>query len=115
MATPNEYLQQVEADQARVDQELRNWRARAPAAPAAIQAALQRSVPQSPQAALPSADLPSRAVDYKITGFGPWRTVVVPPNVYVVHTRRGREQPLHIGMGISFRYNPNTDAFLVIP
>jgi hypothetical protein len=41
--------------------------------------------------------------------------VVVPPNVYVVHTRRGHEKPVHVGMGRSFAFNPYTDAFLVIP
>lgn len=56
-----------------------------------------------------------RAIDYRVTGWWRWKTVVVPPNVYVVHTRRGHEQPLHIGMGKSFPYNPYTDAFLVIP
>jgi flotillin len=56
-----------------------------------------------------------RAIDYKITGWWRWRTVVVPPNVYVVHTTRGVEKPKHIGMGISFGYNPYRDAFLVIP
>src|SRR5687768_134906 len=55
------------------------------------------------------------AVEYKITGWGRWKTVVVPPNAYVVHTRRGADKPLHIGMGVSFRYNPYLDAFLVIP
>ena len=38
-----------------------------------------------------------------------------PPNVYTVHTRRGRHDPLHIGKGVSFRFNPLTDSFLVIP
>jgi hypothetical protein len=52
---------------------------------------------------------------YRITGFWRWQTVVVPPNVYVVHTRRGRAEPLHVGLGLSFRYNPATDAFLAIP
>ncbi len=56
-----------------------------------------------------------QAVNYRITGFGLWRTVVVPPNVYIIHTRRGHEKPIHIGMGISFRYRPYTDAFLVVP
>ncbi len=55
-----------------------------------------------------------------MTGFAPknpypFKRVVVPPNVYVVHTRQGYEKPLHIGIGISFRYNPYKDAFLVIP
>jgi hypothetical protein len=44
-----------------------------------------------------------------------WKTVVVQPNVYVVHTRRGHAEPMHVGLGISFSYNPFTDAFQVIP
>ena len=55
------------------------------------------------------------SVDYRVTGFWRWKTVVVPPNVYVVHTRRGQAEPLHLGLGVSFRYDPATDAFLVIP
>jgi len=55
------------------------------------------------------------ALDYRITGYWFWKTVVVPPNVYVVHTRRGQAEPLHVGLGLSFRYNPVTDAFLIIP
>jgi chromosome segregation ATPase len=35
--------------------------------------------------------------------------------VYVIHTRRGHERPIHIGLGLSFRFNPYTDAFLIIP
>ena len=49
------------------------------------------------------------------TGFWIWRNVIVPPNVYVVHTRRGRSEPVTIGMGKSFRYNPLTDSYLVVP
>jgi flotillin len=44
-----------------------------------------------------------------------WRWVVVPPNVYVVHTRSGRKTPVTIGLGISFRFRPNTDSYLVVP
>src|SRR5205807_1999944 len=55
------------------------------------------------------------SADYRITGFWRWQTVVVSPNVYVVHTRRGHAEPLHVGIGVSFRYDPATDAFLVIP
>src|SRR5262249_22947343 len=58
---------------------------------------------------------PSSAVDVRITGFGRWKTVLVPPNAFVVHTRRGRAQPLHLGLGVSFRYRPATDSFLVVP
>lgn len=54
-------------------------------------------------------------LDYRITGFGFWKTVVVAPNVYVVHTRRGHAEPIHVGLGVSFGYRPATDAFLIIP
>jgi regulator of protease activity HflC (stomatin/prohibitin superfamily) len=49
------------------------------------------------------------------TGFGLWRRIIVPPNVYVVHTRLGRKEPVTLGLGISFRYNPFRDAYLVVP
>lgn len=55
------------------------------------------------------------AVDVRISGFYRWRNVVVPPNAYVVHTRRGHDQPLHCGLGISFRFDPFTDSYLVVP
>jgi regulator of protease activity HflC (stomatin/prohibitin superfamily) len=61
-----------------------------------------------------SAPIGSNAIDYRITGRW-WKTVVVPPNAYVVHTRRGVAEPVHMGLGISFPYDPYTDAFLVIP
>ena len=51
----------------------------------------------------------------RVTGFWRIRTVVVPPNAYVVHTRRGRREPVHIGLGLSFRFDPVTDAFLAVP
>lgn len=57
----------------------------------------------------------SAAVEYRITGFWRWKNVIVPPNAYVVHTRRGVEKPLHIGLGISFKFDPITDSFLVVP
>jgi regulator of protease activity HflC (stomatin/prohibitin superfamily) len=55
------------------------------------------------------------AVDVRVTGFWRWKSVVVPPHAYVVHTRRGRTEPLHCGLGISFRFDPVTDSFLVVP
>jgi hypothetical protein len=110
MNPSNEYLQQVVEEQAKVDRELRPRRAAADlVAPAAAAAPAQQRLSR------PGAAPAARAVDYRITGFGFWRTVIVPPNVYVVHTRRGYTEPLHIGLGISFRYNPYTDAFLVVP
>ncbi len=57
----------------------------------------------------------STAVDVRVSGFWRWRTVLVPPNAFVVHTRRGHEAPLHVGLGVSFRFNPATDSFLVAP
>ena len=44
-----------------------------------------------------------------------WRTVVVPPNAYVVQTRRGAKEPVTMGLGISFRYRPRTDSYFVVP
>ena len=55
------------------------------------------------------------AVDVRVSGFWRWKNVVVPPNAYVVHTRRGHEEPVHLGLGVSFRFNPATDSFLVVP
>ncbi|MFI7671037.1 SPFH domain-containing protein [Nocardia sp. NPDC049526] len=54
-------------------------------------------------------------VEVRVTGFWRWQTVLVPPNAFVVHTRRGRGEPLHIGLGVSFRFNPATDSYLVVP
>jgi hypothetical protein len=54
-------------------------------------------------------------VEVRITGVGRWKTVLVPPNAFVVHTRRGEDKPRHIGLGVSFRYRPATDSFLVVP
>lgn len=101
----NQYLDQVMEQQVKVDRELRKKK-RAP-------------MPQFDGPSGPAPDLNSgaagRAIDYRITGFWRWKTVVVPPNVYVVHTRRGQEKPLHIGLGQSFSFNPYIDAFLTIP
>ena len=123
----NSYLGEVLEQQQRVDLELKSKRRAS--SPMPSQQAMSNMPPPPAGAAAGNvfraqianmqaeafAGNEGRAIDYKITGFGRWQTVVVPPNVYVVHTRRGIEKPLHIGMGISFRYNPYTDAFLVIP
>ncbi|HEX4418109.1 MAG TPA: SPFH domain-containing protein [Kofleriaceae bacterium] len=69
----------------------------------------------SPGIASTSAGGGAPAIDVRVTGWWRWKTVVVPPNAHVVHTRRGRPQPLKIGLGTSFRYNPATDSFLVVP
>jgi hypothetical protein len=57
----------------------------------------------------------SNAVDVKISGIWRFQTVVVPPNAWVVHTRRGHKDPLHLGMGESFRYDPVIDSYIVAP
>lgn len=59
--------------------------------------------------------LEKEPIQVRITGFLRWQRVIVPPNAYVVHTRLGRREPVTLGLGVSFRYNPNTDAFLVVP
>jgi flotillin len=51
----------------------------------------------------------------KITGFWIWKKVIVPPNIFVVHTRLGKKEPLNCGLGISFSFNPYTDSFLLVP
>jgi flotillin len=109
----NDYLNQVEQEQARVQQELKaRRRAPANAAPAALAKAAGGSADfESPV----SQSGPPRPPDYRITGLWFWKAVVVQPSVYVVHTRRGHEQPIHMGLGVSFRYNTYRDAFLIIP
>jgi hypothetical protein len=116
MNASNEYLQQVVEEQAKVEQALQRRLDMPAAAPVAAVPGVRSGTPSTRKrdGSAPPAP-PPQAVDYRITGFGFWRTVIVPPNVYVVHTRRGHTDPLHIGLGISFRYNPYTDAFLVVP
>jgi hypothetical protein len=107
----NDYLNQVVQDQARVNRELQRpiaaasprYRGRRPGGPA--------DEDDFGAAASPAAP----AANYRITGWLWWKTVVAPPHMYVIHTRRDHAEPLHVGLGISFRYNPFTDAFLVIP
>ncbi len=110
----NEYLDQVQEQQQRleVDLKARKMAQNVAAVPQQAMAGARRKggiAPQPPE--MPSGN----AVDVRITGFWRWRTVVVPPNAYVVHTRRGHDKPLHIGLGVSFRFNPATDSFLVVP
>ena len=66
-------------------------------------------------ASLLSPTNPFANLGVRVTGWFYWQTVVVPPNMYVVHTKRGEEQPRDIGLGLSFRFNPYTDSFLVVP
>jgi flotillin len=95
---PNTYLGEVLADQAEVEHELKRKRTVVSAAPGS-----------------PPDEVPGRAIEYRITGWWRWKTVIVPPNVHVVHTRRGHTEPVTLGLGISFKFDPSTDAFLLVP
>jgi hypothetical protein len=128
----NSYLNEVLAEQALVERELaprqvlagprpaihasvRRKDVRADDAGQAANSGVDLGGAQGPSASACAPPTSSSVADHRITGFWFWKTVLVPPNVYVVHTRRGREQPIHLGLGISFRYNPFTDGFLIIP
>lgn len=115
MSSENRYLDEVVEQQAQLEQNLRAKRAIMPmqqAMPAPARAGRGGAV-AAQAVAMPEPH--TNAVEVRITGFWRWKTVVVPPNAYVVHTRRGVTEPLHIGLGVSFRYNPYTDAYLVVP
>jgi flotillin len=109
----NEYLDQVQEQQQRVEVDLKARKMAMPMAAMSQQAAPPRR--RGGAAPTPPEFPGGNAVDVRVTGFWRWRTVVVPPNAYVVHTRRGHDKPLHIGLGVSFRFNPATDSFLVVP
>ncbi|MFI6366852.1 SPFH domain-containing protein [Nocardia sp. NPDC050630] len=119
----NDYLDQVVAQQAALEGDLRS---RKPAAPAPMAAAAAPAAPAGPARRGAIAKRAERVVptpqgsgtgpvEVRVTGFWRWQTVLVPPNAFVVHTRRGRGEPLHIGLGVSFRFNPATDSYLVVP
>lgn len=120
----NTYLDQVVANQERLEQDLRTKRSApmaASMAPPPVQSARFGRGGAAPAGMAigggggGAARTGSNAVEVRLTGFGPWKTVVVPPNAFVVHTRRGRPEALHVGLGMSFRYKPATDSFLVVP
>ncbi|MGL4554374.1 MAG: SPFH domain-containing protein [Gemmataceae bacterium] len=107
----NSYLDQVVQQQAQVEGELRNRRGKmmTPGTPAPA-FELREAMPGEGGFGAGG----SSAAEYRVTGWW-FKTVVVPPNAYVVHTRRGHAEPVTCGLGLSFRYDPYTDAFLVIP
>src|SRR5262245_1426449 len=93
----NVYLDQVVAQQERLEQDLRS-KARSPMAPAPAQAAAGGALAR-PERALPGGGdgrppPGPGGVDVRVTGFWRWKTVLVPPNAFVVHTGRGRTEPL---------------------
>lgn len=102
----NVYLSQImkEKDQLESDLQSRPMMQRRRPSPGAPQAETMRATPAS-----------AAACEVRITGWWRWRNVIVPPNAYVVHSRRGHAEPIHLGLGISFRFDPVTDAFLVVP
>jgi hypothetical protein len=115
----NVYLDQVVAQQERLESDLRSKSRSAPAAvlaetppPAPGRSILPQFGGGRPPGPPPTG---SNAVDVRTSGFWRFKTVLVPPNAFVVHTRRGRAEPLHLGLGTSFRYNPATDSYLVVP
>jgi hypothetical protein len=115
----NTYLEQVVQQKAQLEYDLKARRAKTPmlanAAPATGEARGTDLLPRDEDRSGLGGAVGGSAVDVRISGFYRWKNVVVPPNAYVVHTRRGHEQPLHCGLGISFRFDPFTDSFLVVP
>ena len=129
----NDYLEEVMANQQQVQSDLRPRKMMAQSrsagpAPAAMPAqavgglqAQNAEFPPHPRAlrqagiAMAAPSNPGNAVEVRVTGWWRWKTVIVPPNAYVVHTRRGRSEPLHIGMGVSFPFDPKLDSYLVVP
>lgn len=120
----NTYLERVMQDQEELEADLRMKARKAapspvlepPAAPASRSASMFGFGGGGAPAGLYHEPEPAGfASEVRITGMLWWRSVVVPPNAFVVHTRRGHDAPLHIGLGVSFRFNPRTDAFLVVP
>jgi hypothetical protein len=106
----NTYLDQVVAQQEQLETDLRSKRG-APS-PQPAQPAKRGRRPEIEGSGPVAA---SSAVEVRVTGFARWKTVLVPPNAFVVHTRRGHTEPLHVGLGVSFRFNPATDSYLVVP
>jgi SPFH domain / Band 7 family len=114
----NEYLDQVVAQQERLQQDLRSKRSSA--VPLAAESAAPAPQSRGRQFAMPAfqaaAPAPATsAVEVRVTGIWRWKTVLVPPNAFVVHTRRGHAEPLHVGLGTSFRFDPARDSYLVVP
>ncbi len=106
----NSYLNEVMQQQADVVQELKKS-----ARPSAGMA-LRQQVGGSPARPSPSkGSVSGNGVDVRVTGLWRFQTVLVPPNAWVVHTRRGHAEPLHLGLGVSFSFDPYRDSFLVAP
>lgn len=114
-AERNVYLEEAVAQQAQLAEDLRAKRSAPP--PAQAVAAPFGRAPRRQAAPAPEGPGASAgtAVDVRVSGFWRFRTVLVPPNAFVVHTRRGHPEPLHVGLGTSFRFDPARDSYLVVP
>ncbi|HEU4535798.1 MAG TPA: hypothetical protein VFS00_16845, partial [Polyangiaceae bacterium] len=105
----NSYLEEVVHQKEQIERELKAQRVIVRGGPtnAAPAAALARAGGGADDTgrfgALVAAAPTSNAVDVRITGWWRWKNVIVPPNALVVHTRRGHAEPLHCGLGVSFR------------
>lgn len=106
----NEYLEQVKAQQVQLETDLKVR----PSAPSSM-AMPRRARAQLMEAAPAAGGATAHDLGVRVRGFWRWKTVLVPPNVYVVHTRRGRKDPVTLGIGVSFRFDPYTDTFLIVP
>jgi flotillin len=116
----NDYLEQVVRQKNQLEYDLKARRVNAPmlcnTAPAGAAQAVQfDDVARGEIDRSGGGAVGGSAVDVRISGWWRWKNVVIPPNAYVVHTRRGHEQPVHCGLGVSFRFDPVTDSFLVVP
>jgi hypothetical protein len=92
----------------------------APLPPGSPPAPARSRAPQSPvaQTGLKTSEelqLEKEPIRVRETGFWIFKQIIVPPNAYVVHTRLGRKEPVTLGLGLSFGYNPYTDAYMVVP
>ena len=103
----NDYLEQVVRQKSQLENDLKARRAPMVynPAPAGAQARIAADEIGFDELDRSGGAVGSSAVDVRVSGFWRWKNVVVPPNAYVVHTRRGHEQPVHLGLGVSFRFN----------
>ncbi|HJZ48504.1 MAG TPA: SPFH domain-containing protein [Roseiflexaceae bacterium] len=85
------------------------------APPREPQRAVRSRVPQDGLKTSEELQLEKEPIRVRETGLWFWRRVIVPPNAYVVHTRMGRQAPVTLGLGLSFRYDPYKDSYLVVP
>ena len=75
---------------------------------------MEKYVPNSVFKSSEDLQLEKEVIKVKTTGII-FKKVIVPPNVYVIHTRFGRKEPVTIGLGVSFRFDPNRDSYLIVP